>query len=185
MKYFLGFLAVIALVVVVFVMVLHGFGGGSKPKNQITLTDYANSETTVELTVTGPVNANQTHQSYNIVVGRDANTMTVLSGYQDQVTQTKTYSNNSTAYADFLRALQLQNFTRGDNDTTKTDDRGVCPNGVRYTFEIHNASQTVQRYWTTSCGGGTFKGNSSVVRSLFIRQIPDFSKLTEDVVLGQ
>jgi hypothetical protein len=185
MRYFLGFLAVITLVVIVFVMVLHGFTGGSKPKNQITMIDYANSETTVELTVEGPVNADQLHQGYDIVIGRDANTMTVTSGYQDHVTQTKTYGNNSDAYADFLRALQLQNFTKGDPDAAKADDRGVCPNGSRYTFEIHNSDQTVQRYWTTSCGGGTFKGNSPVIRTLFQKQIPDFSKLTETLILGQ
>jgi hypothetical protein len=185
MKYFLGFLAVIVLVIVVFVIVLRGFTGGSnKPKEQINLMDYTNSQTVVKFTATGPVTADPNHQGYRITVGRDANTIEVVQGYQNNVTQAQTYTNNSAAYADFLRALQLQNFTQGISDPARSDNRGVCPNGTRYTFEIENAGQTVQRYWSTSCGGGTFQGNANSVRGLFQRQIPDYPKMSAKLQLG-
>jgi len=185
MKYFLGFLAVIVLVIVVFVVVLRGFTGNSrKPQQQINLMDYTNSQTVVKFTADGPVTADPNHYGYRITVGRDSSTIEIVQGYQNNVTQAQTYDNNTAAYADFLRALQLQNFTKGDSDSAKSDDRGVCPNGTRYTFEIDNNGQTVQRYWSTSCGGGTFRGSANTVRSLFQRQIPDYTKYTAKLQLG-
>lgn len=180
MKYFLGFLAVVTLVVVVFIIVLRGFtGGGEKPPQQVNLMDYTNSQTVVKLTVTGPVTADSKHQGYRITVGRDASTIEIVQGYENNVVNAKTYPNNSAAYADFLRALQLQNFTKGDPDPDRSDTRGVCPNGNRYTYEVETGSDTIQRFWSTSCGGaGTFQGNGSSIRTLFIRQIPDYSTLT-------
>jgi len=188
MKYFLGFLAVVTLVVVVFIVVLRGFTGNSnKPKDQINLVDYTNSQTVVKYTVDGPVNSEAKHQGYRITVGRDGNTIEIVQGYQNNVTKAQTYDNNTAAYGNFLRALQLQNFTKGIDDGkggTTSDDRGVCPNGNRYTFEIETAGQTVQRFWTTTCGGGTFRGNTDTIRSLFLRQIPDYAKVTSGVNLS-
>lgn len=179
MRYFLGFIVVVALIVVVFILVLHGFSGGSsQPKNAINLSDYATSQTVVKLTVDGPINADPNHQAYRITIGRDANTIEVIKGYQNQVVNAQTYANNSEAYASFLRALQLLNFTKGNPDPKKTDPRGYCPTGDRYIFQIESGRDTVQSYWSTSCGGGTFRGNVAGVRSLFIKQIPDFNKIT-------
>ncbi len=185
MKYFLGFLAVITLVVVVFIIVLRGFtGSAEKPKQQLNLMDYVNSQTVVRYTVSGPVSADPKHMEYRITVGRDASTIEVVQGYQNNVIKAQTYDNNTAAYADFLRALQLQNFTKGNVDDSRSDDRGVCPNGNRYTYEVETAGETKQRYWNTSCGGGTFLGNGANIRALFQRQIPDFGKLTADISLG-
>src|SRR6185503_10414921 len=142
-----------------------------------------NSQTVVKFTLDGPVTADPKHQGYRITVGRDANTIEIVQGYQNNVTQAKTYDNNSGAYAEFLRALQLQNFTKGDTDPAKADDRGVCPNGMRYTFEIENAGETKQRFWNTSCGGGTFRGNANTIRGLFQRQIPDYATITAKMQL--
>lgn len=168
-----------------FVIVLRGFTGGSKkPTEQINLMDYVNSQTVVKFTADGPVTAEPNHQGYRITVGRDASTIEIVQGYQNNIIQAQTYSNNTGAYADFLRALQLQNFTKGDSDQAKADDRGVCPNGTRYTFEIENSGQTVQRYWSTSCGAGTFHGNANTIRGLFQRQVPDYAKYTGKLQLG-
>ncbi|HSX16680.1 MAG TPA: hypothetical protein VLH86_01105 [Patescibacteria group bacterium] len=183
MKYFLGFLAVVTLVVLVFILVLKGFSGPAKPKNAINLLDYANSKTVVRLFVEGRVTADNLHRSYRITIGRDANTIEVMNGYKYEVVNAQTYANNNSAYADFLRALQLLNFTKGNPDPKLADTRGYCPNGSRYSYEIETAGQEVQHYWTTSCGGGTFHGNSSAARTLFMRQIPDFNKLTAGVQL--
>lgn len=182
MRYFLGFLAVVTLVIVVFVLVLRGFTG-DKPKEEINLLDYANSQTVVRLVVDGPVVADQNHQGYSITVGRDANVIEVTKGYNEEVVRAQTYSNNSEAYANFLRALQLQNFTKGVDDPSRAEMRGFCPNGSRFVFEIETTGRNVQRFWTSTCGGGTFRGNSAAVRNLFSRQIPDFNKLTADVRL--
>jgi hypothetical protein len=185
MKYFIGFLAIIILVVGVFIVVLRGFTGGPEQKQKPALVDYANSSTVVmKFTVTGPVTADPKHTGYRITVGRDSSTIEVTQGYEDTVIKAQTYGNNSNAYADFLRAIDLQNYTRGNDDKDKADFRGVCPNGSRYTYEIEDAGKTVQRYWNGSCGGGTFQGRGNIVRGLFNRQIPDFNSFTAGLNLG-
>jgi hypothetical protein len=109
-----------------------------------------------------------------VTVGRDANTIEVIQGYEGQVIKAKTYPNNSEAYANFLRALQLLGYTRGVDDPKLSDERGYCPSGNRYVYEIISGAADVQRYWIGTCGVGTFKGNSQSIRSLFRKQIPDY-----------
>ena len=185
MRYFLGFLAAIGLIVLVFILVLRGLGGHSRQPNvQTLLTDYAKTETVMRLTVDGSVNADESHRRVRITVGRDENTIETLAGYQDQVLDTKTYPNNEEAYYTFLRSLQLQGYTKGVSDPARADERGYCPTGKRYVFEIITGNATVQRYWKGSCGAGTFSGNSSTIRVLFQKQAPDFSKMTRGLGLN-
>lgn len=180
MRYFFGFLAAVALVIVVFILIIRGFSGGDK-KLETELADYAKTETVMRMVVEGKVNADQDHRSVTVVVGRSSNTVSLVQGYEGHVLQTKTYESNEDAYATFLRALQLQGYNNGNDDPDKQDSRGVCPTGKVYTFEIITGSATVQRFWTTSCGGGTFRGNVGVVRQLFRAQAPDYS----DIVAGE
>lgn len=182
MRYFLGFLAVVALIVAVFILVLKGFSSDT-PKDKINLVDYANSSTVMSIMVDGPINADQLHQSYRITIGRDANTIEVMQGYDYHVVKAQTYASNSEAYTNFLKALQNMGYTKGNPDPKKTDPRGACPTGNRITYRIENGSQDVQKFWTTTCGGGTFAGQAANVRALFIRQIPDFNKITAGLLL--
>lgn len=182
MRYFLGFLAAVGLVVLVFVLVLRGLGGG-KQSVETKLTDYTATDTVMQLTVDGRVVADQEHQAVRVTVGRFENKIEIIRGYQNQIVEVKTYPNNEEAYGTFLRALHLLGYTKGDTDAKKGDERGVCPTGQRYIFEIVTGSASVQRFWKTSCGSGTFKGNSSEVRSLFRAQIPEYSKTTSKLEL--
>lgn len=183
MRYFLGFLGVVALVILVFVLVVRGFSGGSskQPKTQTSLADYANTSTVVRFTIEGPVTADPNYNEVRVTVGRDANTIEVIQGYQNQVIKAKTYPNNSEAYGNFLRALQLLNYTRGTDVPALADERGYCPAGNRYVYEIISGAADVQRYWIGTCGVGTFKGNSPVIRNLFTKQIPDYSTFVGNV----
>ena len=180
MRYFFGFLAAVALVVVVFILIVRGFGGRNRSL-ETNLADYAKTETVMRMTVEGKVNADQDHRSATVTVGRSSNAINLIQGYEGNVLQTKTYESNENAYATFLRALQLQGYDKGNDNPDRQDSRGQCPTGKVYTFEIITGSAIVQKFWTTSCGGGTFKGNASVVRTLFRAQIPDYS----DVISGQ
>lgn len=177
MKYFFAFLAAVALIVVVFILIVRGFGGGGKPPVQTELIDYAKTQTVVRMTVEGRVNLDAEHRLVRVTVGRDSNVINLIQGYEGHVIQTQTYDSNENAYATFLRALQLKGYTKGNDDPDRQDSRGVCPTGKVYTFEIITGSSPVQRFWTTSCGGGTFKGEASVIRQLFRAQIPDYSKI--------
>jgi hypothetical protein len=173
MRYFFAFLAAVALILVVFILIVRGFGGRS-PKLTTELVDYAKTQTVVRMSVEGPVVLDENHYQVRVTVGRDSNTLQLRKGYESRVVNTKSYDNNETAYAVFLRALQLQGYTKGNDDPERADSRGFCPSGKVYTFEIITGSDAVQRFWTTSCGGGTFKGNATLIRKLFREQAPDY-----------
>jgi hypothetical protein len=177
MKYFLAFLAAVALIVAVFILVIRGFTGGGHPAVQVNMVDYAKTDTVVRMVESGRVNIDQEHRSISVVIGRNSNKIDLVGGYQGNVLNTKTYASNESAYATFLRALDLQGYTKGNTDPKKEDSRGFCPTGKVYTFQIMTGSDTVQNLWTSSCGGGTFKGNLSIVRTLFRQQIPDYTTI--------
>jgi hypothetical protein len=178
MRYFLGFLAAIGLIIVVFILILRGFTSRT-PESTINLLDYANTTAVMRLTVDGPIDAETVHDRYRIVVGRDEASIERTRGYEGAQSEFHSFESNRTAYANFLRALQLQGFTKGDPSPERADERGNCPDGSRYIFEIIDGKQKrVQRFWSTSCGKGTFGGSSAQVRQLFLRQIPGVSKFT-------
>lgn len=186
MKYFAGFLIAIGLLVLVFIMILKGFHHSSTPKTpQITLSDYASTSTTMQLTIDGPLTSDAKHQGVRINIGQNQNTIQTYQGYQNTILQTKTYPNNQAAYDSFLHSLQLYGFTKGNKDPNRTDERGYCPGGDRYLYEILSDSNTsIQRWWSTSCGGqGNFAGNPSQIRSLFIKQIPDYNTVISGLAI--
>lgn len=176
MRYIFGFLAAVALIMVVFILIVRGFGGG-RPNAKVELVDYVKTQTVMRMTVSGPINLEEKHRSVIVVVGRTTNSVELVQGYQGMVLESKDYNTNEEAYASFLRALDLQGYTKGNTDPKRQDSRGVCPTGRVYTFEIITGASTVQKLWTTSCGGGTFKGNTTTIRKLFREQIPDYSKI--------
>jgi len=179
MRYFIGFLIFIGLIVLVFVLFI---GGSSTPKTVPTsLPSYAASPTVVRMTIDGPVNADLTHRSVQVTVGRDEANIDVIQGYQGNVLSHGSFASNQDAYTVFLHALDLAGFTK-TRITKNTDDRGVCPLGDRYIFEVINGASDLQRTWATTCGGqGTFGGNLTTILTLFERQIPDYANRTVNV----
>lgn len=176
MKYFLGLLASIGLIVLVFILILRAFSGGSTTQSQTPLSDYANTNTLIRMTVAGRIVSEQEHRAYQITVGQSEVRAETFKGYEHETIDTKMYQNNHQSFNNFLRALDLASFTKGTKDKDaekKSDERGVCPDGRRYVFEILRGNDTIQRYWATSCGGeGTFKGKTDAVLQLFEKQIP-------------
>lgn len=178
MRYFLGFLACVALIVVVFILVLRGLTGHRTPQNQTVLTDYTSTNTAMRFTIDGPITAEQTHKRIRITVSRSESRIEIMQGYLETVVAAQSYPGNEEAYGNFLRSLQLLGYTKGDPDPEKTDERGYCPTTRRYVYEIVSGTTNLQRFWKGACGPGTFKGDSARVRTLFIQQIPDYPKLT-------
>jgi hypothetical protein len=175
MKYFLGFLASVGLIVFVFILIVRGFNGNSKKVTTTPLTDYANSSVEMQYTIDGPVNADQDHKSVRITVGQNEVVIETLKGYDQTVGQTQTFDNNQTSYSTFLRALDIAGYSKGNTDSSKKDERGYCPTGTRYSYDIIDGSDTKQHFWSASCSSpGTFKGNMSQVRVLFQAQIPNY-----------
>jgi hypothetical protein len=183
MKFIIGFLVTIGLLIFVFVLIFRGGGNNQPQKLQTKLLDYANSSVEMQMTVRGAVSADQTHKEYRITVGSSESTIEVFNGYQGNLVNSQSYPNNSAAYADFLQALQLAGYTLGNSDKKVADERGYCATGIRYVMGIKDGNKDIQRFWTTSCGGAaTFKGKTNLVTGLFDRQIPDFEKIAGDAL---
>lgn len=176
MKYFFGFLASIALIILVIFLIVRGISGGGNENitNAPRLVTYADTETSVSLEVDGTINADEIHNAYRITISRDEAILETFAGYEEQVIERVEFANNETSYANFLRALDLAGFSRGDTKVDG-DPRGQCADQNRFILKIQDGSSDKQDFWTTSCGGGSFKGDMAQVRQLFHRQIPKIS----------
>src|ERR1700729_3669720 len=133
MRYFTGFLIAIGLIVLLFVIILKSGGNsGGAPQKQINLANYASSDAVTQLTIGGPINADQTHVQVQISVGQTETMFQILNGYQGTVQNSKTFSNNQNSYSAFLQALAVAGFTKGST-VNIPDKQGYCPTGDRYT----------------------------------------------------
>jgi hypothetical protein len=181
MRYFIGFLITIGLIILLIVLLFGGGGSKSKvPTTSKPLADYSSSDAAARLTIDGPVNADTIHKSVQITVDKDEVTFEKFQGYQGHVVGSQHYENNETAYANFLHALAHAGFTRGDTSSALKDERGYCPLGNRYIFEFIQDGKDIERFWATSCGKPkTYLGAPSLTLQLFRAQVPDFAKQVE------
>jgi hypothetical protein len=185
-RYVIGFIVAIGLIVLLIILLFSGGGNKSKvPNTSQTLESYSTSGSVIaRLTIDGPINAQQNHDEVQITVGRDDTEYAQLQGYDGSVVKSQTYSNSQNAYNVFLHALDHAGFTKGDTSSALADERGYCPTGDRYIFELINGSNDIERFWATSCGTPkTFNGNLNLNLTLFQQQIPDYGTLTENVNL--
>lgn len=186
MKYFLGFLAVLAVGILAIVLLTSG--GPAEPgqpgERQVTLTDYAGTDAVVRLTTQGEIEAKEEHRAIRITVGRDRRNVEVIRGYDGEVIKSQPYDNSQSAYEEFLHALQNAGFAN-QKDTPLESEEGVCPTGRRYIYEALDNSQEELRLWSTSCSDrqGSFAGEAGLVRQLFEAQIPEYNEFAQDVRL--
>lgn len=186
MRYFIGFLISIGLIILLIVLLFHHGGGSKVPVTKAPLISYANSDAEVRLTIDGPVNAPQNHNTIQITVGQNDTTYQQIQGYDGNSVNTQTFSMTESAYDVFLHSLQHAGYTLGNDDSKLKDERGYCPLGDRYIFEIVQDGSDLERYWTTSCGGGapsTFRGRAATILSLFKAQVPGYDELVNNVQL--
>ncbi len=184
MKFIIGFLVTIGLLIVVFILIFRGASHNNQTVQTVPkLIDYANSTKVVQLTKEGPVNADQTHDEVRITVSNMETAVEVFKGYNNDLVNSKTYPNNSAAYADFLAALDRAGYTKGDTTKSLADERGACSTGVRYVMGIKDGDKDIQRFWASTCGSkiGTSKGVTDTIVHLFVAQVPDYVSVTSSV----
>jgi hypothetical protein len=179
--------AVIAGIILFIIILVMLFGhGGKKPVtlNPIQpLPDYAATDATVSMTTDGIVNGDEIHRQIRITVSQTQRTLDVLQGYNGQVILTKNFVNNQEAYFVFLKSLNNSGFLAKSKKKVSSDERGVCPLGYRYIFDLNGDDGDLSRLWTTSCAVGNWGGSLETVQTLFRDQIPDYSTLTGQVNL--
>jgi len=146
-----------------------------------TATDHS-----VRMTVRGPIVADENFRSYRVIANPNNRKMTTYSGYLDNEISTKSYSNNSKAYEEFVYALDKANLMKGDALADDKDDtRGICATGKVYEFEVLEGKDVVKRLWTSTCKGspGSLKASVSQVEALFVSQITDSRELLKTIDL--
>jgi hypothetical protein len=184
-RYFIGFVIVVALIVFLFVIIFGGSDNKTKVANSSrVLSSYATSSSEVKMTIDGPTNASADHRQVVVHVDQNQVLFQEKHGYDGDVAKSQNFANSPGSYQAFLRSLEHANFTKGDASHMNADERGYCPLGSRYIFELIDAGKIVQRYWTTSCGSPkTFLGDTALNIELFQKQVPGYFDLTDDASL--
>lgn len=166
------------------------FGGDQPPTTQPDTSREAllNTATSrsVQMTVRGPIVADEEFRSYRLTVSSSDRTMTTYSGYLIQPLATRQLSNNTRAYDEFVHALDKANFVKGDVFTGDKDDiRGVCATGRVYEFAVIDGSNIVKRLWTSTCKGspGSLKASVKQLETLFLEQVPNNKELLKNIDL--
>ncbi len=189
MKYFIVTVIVIFLMLIGAIVLVsrRGSNGPEGTEAKVTLTDYVTSSSEVVYTTDGRINGEEQHRSIRISVSQERRKFEVIQGYDGMVISQQIFSNDRAAYDVFINALHKVNFIRERENAPQGDEKGVCPSGLRYIYELKNNGEEIRRLWNSSCGenSGTFGGNSSVVRQLFRQQIPEYNKLSGSVNLYQ
>jgi hypothetical protein len=184
MRYFIGFMVTLGLIILLIILLFRGGGKPSTTGAGKPLISYANTTAEAQLTIDGPVNAQQEHQQIKVSVSRDTVTFEQLQGYDGSVVNLQTFANTENAYDVFLHALTVANFTKGNPSSALRDERGYCALGDRYIFEFTQNSNDLERYWATSCGSPkSYLGSLNLTIDLFQKQVPNYSLLTQNVVL--
>lgn len=178
---FIGFIVFLVILVTI-------FGHGGKKPTPTTnpvqpLPSYASSTATVSMTTDGIVNADELHRQIRITISSTLSTLDIVQGYNGQVITTKNFQNNQEAYSVFLKALNNSGFLAKNKSKVPSDERGICPLGFRYIFDLNGDEGDLSRLWTSSCAIGNWGGALTTIQTLFQDQIPDYSTLTQDVNL--
>ncbi len=186
LKYFIGFFITVGLIIALIIIIFGGNGGGGQ-KTQTnsdadkTLNSLADTDTKVRTTIQGPINAEQVHEQIRITIDRENNNFEFIRGYENNVVDSQNFVSNEIAFTNFLHALTNAGFGQGDDSDALADERGSCPFGQRYIFEIIENGKVTSRYWSTDCGNktGSYLGNTFVTLDLFKAQIPNYDELTD------
>ena len=179
MRYFVGFLVTIGLLIFLIVLLVRGGGDHNKvPQTKKPLVSYASTDAVVKLTIDGPINSQAEHKQTQITVGQDEVVMEEFTGYEGNSTFRQSFKNNESAYSNFLYALKNVGFTNGDTSKELANESGHCPLGNRYVFELIQDGQNIQHFWATSCGKTkTYNGALGSTLTLFQKQVPNYKKL--------
>ncbi|MDQ5932601.1 MAG: hypothetical protein WBK76_03765 [Candidatus Saccharimonadales bacterium] len=137
----------------------------------------------VQMTVRGPIVAEENFMSYRITASNSERAMKVYKGYLEEETNGKSLSNNTQAYEQFVYALDKANMMKGaaEEKEAKVEDdlRGICARGYVYEYTVLSGGNEVKKLWTSTCDGskGTLNASKDQLSQLFLAQIPGSSEL--------
>lgn len=184
MKYFLGFLITIGLIIMLVFLIFRGGDNREGPVAAKSLSSYASTDAAISMAIDGPILAEQDHNRIRITVDRNSVTFQQIRGYENDVVNQQVVPNTQAAYTNFLLALGRAGFTLNNRDNKLGDERGRCPLGARYVFDLQQGGDQLERYWATSCGNPrTYGGDLNLTITLFQRQVSNYFELVNNLRL--
>ncbi|CAN5612530.1 hypothetical protein BH23PAT1_BH23PAT1_3940 [soil metagenome] len=183
MRYIIGVIIVVLALFFILIALINRGGNDEQGERAVDLTDYANRAAQVEYTQYGRVVAQEDRRAVRISVSRTERVIEVLHGYEERVERREVFENIESAYSEFIMALHRAGYAT--EREASEDERGFCPTGKRYTYQLVNDTSRVFDNWSTSCSRaqGSFAGEAGLVRRLFENQIPEYSTITRGVRL--
>ena len=187
MKYILGVLGAIVLLVIAAVLITttsNRTGEVQEGVRRVRLADFVNTDATVSWTEQGELVGDDQHKEIRITVSRGERRAEVLTGYSQTIERSQSFVNTQEAFDRFMRSLNESGFAR-QRKTQLTDYRGACPVGKRYIYTLNQGGNDDLFLWSTSCSreDGTFGGRPSMVKRLFQNQITDYDDFAHGVKL--
>lgn len=181
MKYFLGVLGVILLVIFVIVLALRGGDDTSTPAPDVkALTEYsAEPQSQATMTTGGAINAEENHRIVNVQVTASSRSVAITEGYNGKVISEETFPNTTDAFSAFLAGLEQVGFSKVRS--SKLDFTSVCPTAKRYSYVLSSNGEDVVNSWSATCERGTYGGQVTNTQNLFQAQIPNYSDIVNDV----
>jgi hypothetical protein len=175
MKYIMGALGVIFLVILVVVLITRG-GGRGPTERPLVVSEQAREGVSAVMTQQGRLVGEDQRRAIRIVVSQDERRIEILTGYDEAIERAHSYPNTPAAFVSFLAALQQADFIDKKVSTVK-DVRGACPFGRTFIYEVNEFSQSLFESWGTTCSRavGTAAGDQKDIRRLFQNQIDDYS----------
>lgn len=172
-------IAIVALVSLARAIFFSG-GASNNITEQVDVSRNALLDTAVDrkvqMTIRGPIVADENFTSYRIVITPGSRTLTTYQGYLDKQVDRISLGNNVKAYEEFVHALDKANLAKGVQlEEEKDDTRGICATGRVYEYEIIDGDDVIKRLWTSTCKGsrGSLQASTDQLTNLFVNQIPD------------
>lgn len=187
MRYILGVIAVIIIAFLAIASIVNRTGndGTTPPSAKTThLSELAADDTELILTTRGRLTGDDTFRSVRITINATSRKVEILDGYNLVVSNSKTFSNNETAFTNLLFALDNAGYLRSQK-SQYSDLRGVCPNGQQFTYAYTSGDDKPDALWSTSCGvsNGTLRGSAALIRQIMQNQITDYNTFISGVRL--
>lgn len=176
-------IAFIVLMLFIFVVIKIFGGHKSKPAPSPSvpvvkpLPEYSDTTAEVSFTTEGRINGDDQHRAIKITVDQYSRKIDIIGGYNGNILEEHIQKNNQQAYDIFLRALRNSGFTVKKTKHAVNDERGQCPLGQRFIFELNDSGDVLSHLWSSTCGIGNFGGQPGTVEDLFQLQITDYSKI--------
>lgn len=148
------------------------------------ISDYKKAGAKLRFKISGPVVADENHQSLVFEVTQGTRSVKFFKGYNLGLVKEISLSNNYNAYNAFAEALYTSGFSNVKSTQKDTKYQGECPTGKLYTAELLNSDgKVIKSLWKTSCSSktGSLNGSYSSILNLFMGQFPEYKDFSSGI----